>query len=201
MARARAAAPGSDTPKVKKNYDWSALFRGRHLVYFVLFLLWTIFDIVELGLVSQQIHQHGQTASNWPSAEYQHAMGLLLFSTIIGLLWGLFHWFVSLSLYLPINIAFAVWWGTGAGIIEATPFGHGLQCKNPTSSFPLNWQPFVGECTRVTTIEGFAWIMFALSVVGLFVAFVDKYSITSRRDHVYDIEALPAPAVEKSAEH
>jgi len=189
MAHPRAPAPGSDTPKVKTSRDYKSIFRGRHLVYFILFVLWTSIDIAELGLVSQQINKYGQASQNWPSAEYYHAMGLLLFTSVIGLVWGIFHWTVGLGLYLPIQVMFGVWWGTGAGIMESTPFGHGLQCHDPTSSFPVNWQPFVSECSRVTAIEGLAWAMFALSVMILVFVIADKFSITSRRNVVYDIEA------------
>nr|ADE10052.1 unknown [Tremella fuciformis] len=161
MARGRAAAPGSDKPKERHPVHFNLIFRSaRQITYFVLFTLWICLSIVELGLVSQQIHRFGgRFRSDWPTQEYGHAMGLLLFTSIISLLFGLFHWALSLFLYLPIFLAMGVWWGTGAGIFESTPFGHGLQCGNPTASFPAAYQPYVSQCSRVTAIEGLAWAM------------------------------------------
>nr|ADE10034.1 unknown [Tremella fuciformis]ADE10047.1 unknown [Tremella fuciformis] len=190
MARGRAAAPGSDKPKERHPVHFNLIFRSaRQITYFVLFTLWICLSIVELGLVSQQIHRFGgRFRSDWPTQEYGHAMGLLLFTSIISLLFGLFHWALSLFLYLPIFLAMGVWWGTGAGIFESTPFGHGLQCGNPTASFPAAYQPYVSQCSRVTAIEGLAWAMFALAVIGLFFTFVDKFSIHSRRNDIYDLK-------------
>ncbi|RXK36510.1 hypothetical protein M231_06232 [Tremella mesenterica] len=188
MAR-KVHVPGSAKPESKK-LNYSLIFStSRQIFWFILFVLFIAVDVAELGLVSQQIHKYGRYAQNWPTGQYQHAMGLLLFSSIISLLFGIFHWALSLFLYLPIFLAMGVWWGTGAGIIESTPFGHGLQCGNPVDRFPTVWQPYVHECSRVTAIEGLAWAMFALSVVGLFFTFIDKFSITSRRNVVYNIEA------------
>jgi hypothetical protein len=57
-------------------------------------------DIALLGLVSQQIHRHGgQNVFDWPGQEYGHAMGLLLFVSIFGLLVTIFHWAFSSGIY------------------------------------------------------------------------------------------------------
>ena len=83
---------------------YNLIFRSaRQITYFVLFALWLCISITELGLVSQQIHRFGgRFRADWPTQEYGHAMGLLLFTSIISLLFGLFHWALSLFLYLPI---------------------------------------------------------------------------------------------------
>ncbi|AAW42247.1 hypothetical protein CNBC4600 [Cryptococcus deneoformans B-3501A] len=171
----------------------------RHIFYVVLFTLWICIDIALLGLVSEQIHKYGRYRENYPTAQYQNALGLLLFSTIIGLLFGIFHWALGLTMYLPIFLAFGVWFGTGAGILEPTPFGHGFQCRHTwdLSRFPANWQPYVGECSRVTAIEGLAWAMFALSVFGLFWVIADKYNFTSKRSSVYELAEQGEPIAEK----
>lgn len=155
MISAEATAP-------HRRFSVRTLFSStRHIFYVVLFTLWICIDIALLGLVSEQIHKYGRYRENYPTAQYQNALGLLLFSTIIGLLFGIFHWALGLTMYLPIFLAFGVWFGTGAGILEPTPFGHGFQCRHTwdLSRFPANWQPYVGECSRVTAIEGLAWAM------------------------------------------
>jgi len=81
---------------------------------------------------------------------------------------------------------FGVFWGTGAGILESTPFGHGLQCSNPVDRFPPNYRPFVHECSRVTAISGLSWAMFGLSVIGLFWVFLDTFSLHKKRSVVYE---------------
>lgn len=115
-----------------------------------------------------------------------------------------------------------VFWGTGAGIIEATPFGHGLQCNEPPSHFPEPWGNFVGSCSRWTAIEGLAWAMcewdrtdssprrlgrvligyrlVALSVIGFFYTIIDRYNFTTKRSNVYDIEA-PHEELHESESH
>ena len=55
--------------------------------------------------------------------------------------------------------ATGVMFGTGAGIIYATPFGHGLQCSNSLDLIPVNWRPDFHWCRRVTAIEGLSWAM------------------------------------------
>ena len=82
--------------------------------------------------------------------------------------------------------AMATFFATGAGIIYATPFGHGLVCSADPSSFPSAWAGFTSDCTRITTIEGFSWIMFALSIIGLVGVIVDKYEVKSVRSAVYE---------------
>ncbi|ODO11644.1 hypothetical protein I350_00428 [Cryptococcus amylolentus CBS 6273] len=162
---------------------------ARHIFYIVFFTLWLCIDIALLGLVSEQIHKHGRDYNNYPDGRYYHALGLLLFSTIVGLIFGIFHFKLGLTMYLPIFLAFAAWFGTGAGILEATPFGHGLQCKHTSdlSRFPVKYQPFVSECSRITAISGLAWALFALSVIGLFWVFRDKFALTSKRNNTYDV--------------
>ncbi|WWC86412.1 uncharacterized protein L201_001289 [Kwoniella dendrophila CBS 6074] len=189
MARS-APVPGGSTKTHKPRPTLRQIFStSRQIFYACFFILWFCIDVAELGLVSEQIHKYGGRESvNWPTGKYGHAIGLLLFSTIIGLLFGIFHWFVGLTMYLPIFLAMGVWFGTGAGILEETPFGHGLQCKhkNDPSRFPEAFRPYLSECSRITAMEGLAWAMFALSVIGFFFAFFDKFSLTAKRSIVYE---------------
>lgn len=80
----------------------------------------------------------------------------------------------------------SVFFGIVAGLLTATPFGHGLKCGNPVESFPLQYQPFVSQCSRITAIVGLAWALFGLSVIGFFFFIFDKYSLVSKREHVYE---------------
>lgn len=189
MARPKAHIPGSDAPKAPKTSLYSNIFRSTsQILFFSLFALWIPIAIAECGLVSYLIHKYGRPASDWPGAEYQHAINLGLFSSIVSILFGFFHWGLSLFMFLPIFLAHGVWWGTVAGILEKTPFGHGLQCGNPASSFPTAYVPFLNDCSKVTAIEGLAWAMFGLSVIGFFLTVFTKFDFTSVRNVVYDLE-------------
>ncbi|WVQ85107.1 hypothetical protein IAT38_007272 [Cryptococcus sp. DSM 104549] len=184
------APPASEEPAAPRGrFPIKSVFSTRRqIIYAVLFILWFCIDVSLLGLVSQQIHKYGRELDNYPTGKYQHALGLLLFSTLAGLLFSIFHWALGLTIYLPIFLAFGAFFGTAAGILEDTPFGHGFQCRHTwdASRFPANWVPFLGECSRVTAIEGLSWAMFALSVIGLFFAFGDKFKLTSKRSVVYE---------------
>ncbi|WVF70341.1 hypothetical protein IAT40_005131 [Kwoniella sp. CBS 6097] len=189
MARPAAPAPGAGDHASRSRPSLKQIFStSRQVFYACFFILWFCIDVAELGLVSQQIHKHGRELDDWPTGKVQHAMGLLLFSTLFGLLFCLFHWALGLTLYLPLFLAFGVFFGTGAGILEETPFGHGLQCKHKSepSRFPENWVPFLNDCSRVTAIEGLAWAMFALAVFGFFFTIADKFSFTTKRNTVYE---------------
>ncbi|WVR06003.1 hypothetical protein IAU60_003031 [Kwoniella sp. DSM 27419] len=204
MARPAAPTPGGNANTARTRPSLRKIFSTpRQIFYACFFILWFCIDAAELGLVSQQIHNHGRNESDWPTGQLQHGMGLLLFSSLISLVFCLFHWGVGLSLYLPIFLALGVFWGTGAGIIEKTPFGHGLQCKHidDPSRFAENWRPYLGDCSRTTAIEGLAWAMFALSVFALFFVFMDKFSITTKRSAVYESVAEEGHAKLEDEKH
>jgi len=57
-------------------------------------------DVTALGLVSDQITKHGRDWGNWPQKEFYHAIGLLLFTTIVGLVFGIFHYALNLKINL-----------------------------------------------------------------------------------------------------
>ncbi len=76
---------------------------GRERFWLGFFILFLAIDIAELGLVSEQIHKHGgQNRFDWPGQEYGHVMGLMLFTTIFALLFGIFHWAAGLTVYLVV---------------------------------------------------------------------------------------------------
>lgn len=171
-----------EAPKTRMGLLFSTT---RQITIFTFFVLWCAIDVSMLGLVSQQIHKYGNHQENYPSNQYYHALGLGLFATIFYLLIGLTNWWFS---HLPLTFLMftaGIFFGTVAGILEDTPFGHGLQCDNPVDRFPVKYQPFVHECSRITAIEGLSWAMFALAVIGFFFLLQDKFSCASKRDHVY----------------
>jgi uncharacterized membrane-anchored protein len=98
----KAHAPGTPAEdSQRKKISVRHIFRSkRQIFYFAFFLLWCAVDIALLGLVSQQIHAHGSQKSDWPTGKYQHAMGLLLFSTIFALIIGIFHAWLNLPILL-----------------------------------------------------------------------------------------------------
>jgi hypothetical protein len=58
-----------------------------------------------LGLTAEQIHKHGgRETFDYPAQEYGHAMGLLLFAAIFGLLISIFHWVFSVTAYIVLFV-------------------------------------------------------------------------------------------------
>lgn len=162
------------------------LFATRRQIYiFAFFIFYLCVNISLLGLVSEQLHKYGNEWTRYPDGRWYHALGLGLFVGIFFTLFGIFHAWLGHKIYLFLFFAGAVMSGVVAGLFEMTPFGHGLQCGNPVDSFPEKYRPFYGECSRITAIEGLAWTMFALNIVGLFLTFIDAYSCTARNTHVY----------------
>lgn len=169
----------------------------RQTLFVAFFTFFCAIDLSLLGLVSEQIHKYGNDWTSYPNGMFYHALGLALFATIFYLIFGLCHWALGHALILFCFFSAGVMFGTVAGILTATPFGHGLQCGNPVDSFPLQYQPFVNECSRITAIVGLSWTMFGLCVIGFFWFFFDKFSLQSRRANVYepyvDLEAANKP--------
>ena len=67
------------------------------------------------------------------------------------------------------SLVLAVFFATGAGIIRGvTPF-RGTSCGKAVDLYPVIWQPFVGECRRIVSIQAIAWTLctfFGGGVVG-----------------------------------
>lgn len=94
-------AAGSNKPNEHKHASWKHVFAtGRQRFYFAFFIFWLVVNIALLGLVSQQIHAHGHQMSDWPTGKYQHAMGLLLFTTIFSTIIGVFHAWLNLPILM-----------------------------------------------------------------------------------------------------
>lgn len=195
---AKKAAPVDEVPTGRLGRVRWMFKTGRQTLIFCYYLLWICIDLSLLGLVSQQIHRYGNSQYNYPGALYYHALGLNLFSTIFFFIVALFHWALG---HLPLTFLMfcaGVFFGTSAGILTETPFGHGLQCGNPLYKFPENYRPFVRECSRITAITGLSWAMFALAVIAFFFFLIDKFSCVSKRQHVYEPYPDPEEGHQKS---
>lgn len=108
-----------------------------------------------------------------------------LFSTIFYLIFAIFHWVVGHKIMMFLFLSGGVFFGTIAGILTATPFGHGIQCKHNADHFSEPWRRFAGDCARIQAIVGLSWAMFGLNTIGFFWAISDKFSCVSKRDSVY----------------
>ncbi|EJT51034.1 hypothetical protein A1Q2_07149 [Trichosporon asahii var. asahii CBS 8904] len=108
-----------------------------------------------------------------------------LFATIFYLLFALFHWKLGHKIMMFMFLSGGVFFGVIAGILTATPFGHGLQCKHNADHFSEPWRRFAGECARIQAIVGLSWALFGLNTIGFFWAIADKFSCVSKRDYVY----------------
>lgn len=68
------------------------------------------------------------------------------------------------------SLCLAVFFGTVAGIFRtATPF-RGTSCGAPVDSFPVKWQPYVHECSRIVTMQAISWSLCKFSPVVLFLS-------------------------------
>jgi hypothetical protein len=57
------------------------------------------------------------------------------------------------------SLVLSVFFATGAGIIRGvTPF-RGTSCGKAVDLYPIIWQPFVDECSRIVSIQAIAWTL------------------------------------------
>ncbi|EAU86525.2 hypothetical protein CC1G_10247 [Coprinopsis cinerea okayama7 len=75
----------------------------------------------------------------------------------------------------------AVFFGTGAGVVQrSTPY-KGTSCSSrPVSAYPPQWQPYAGECARVVALQGIAWALWALYLFLLIATIIHKFEIRTR---------------------
>ncbi|KAJ3721873.1 hypothetical protein C8R42DRAFT_668662 [Lentinula raphanica] len=122
----------------------------------------------ELGLVSDLLHEGGNNEANYPSAEFKHDLGILLFTCIASLLYIIGHAFISMGLNIFVNFVLAVFWGTGAGVLfHVSPF-ESFTCDKPSSTFSSNWAFYSDHCARVVAMQGLAWALWGLSIILMF---------------------------------
>ncbi|KIK70560.1 hypothetical protein GYMLUDRAFT_32604 [Collybiopsis luxurians FD-317 M1] len=138
--------------------------------------------VAELGLVSDLLHKGGNTITNYPSAEFKHVLGLLLFTCIASLLYLIGHTFISMGLNIFVNFVLAVFWGTSAGVIfHVSPF-ESFTCNKPTSIFDSNWAAYSDNCAIVVAMQGLAWALWGLSVFLMFGMLFHLVEFKSRKN-------------------
>ncbi|EDR10893.1 uncharacterized protein LACBIDRAFT_315853 [Laccaria bicolor S238N-H82] len=159
-----------DTPKL---FVWSI----RSISYIIGWVLIFSLTCAELGLVSQQIHKFGRETSHYASLMWKNDLGLLLAAVIVSLLVTIFHYQLGLGAIIFFSLVLSVFFATGAGIIRgATPF-RGTSCGNAVDLYPVIWQPFVGECRRIVSIQAIAWTLWALYMFMLFGSLAYKFGL------------------------
>ncbi|KAF8958678.1 hypothetical protein BDZ97DRAFT_1840841 [Flammula alnicola] len=151
----------------------------RSILYALGFFLIFSLTCAELGLVSQQIHKFGRFAENYASLEYKNSLGLLLAAVIISLLLCFAHFWTPVGVATFVALILAVFFGTGAGIIQkTTPFtGHGCH-KLSQNDYPEKWRPFFQQCSRIVAIQGVAWSLWVLYVWLFFGSLIYMFRIS-----------------------
>lgn len=194
--------PDPNAPAAPKSLLQSIFWTRRQIIIFSFYAFYFAVNVSLLGLVSEQLHKYGNDWTVYPDGRWKHALGLGLFIGIFFTMVAIAHYFLGHKVLMFCMFAGAVMNGVVAGLFTMTPFGHGLQCGNPVDSFLPKYQPFVGECSRITAITALAWAMFGINVIGLVGLAVDGFSCTTRNDHLYMPWEAPAKVkdVESDAE-
>ncbi|TFK23875.1 hypothetical protein FA15DRAFT_641893 [Coprinopsis marcescibilis] len=153
----------------------------RSVFYGIVFFLIFAQTVAILGLVSYELHKYGNGYANYASMEYKHALGLLLFGSLLSLLIVLPHLWLGVGFTFICALIAALFFATGAGVVfRTTPFrGHACH-RTPASAYPAAWQPYAGECGRIVAIQGLAWALFATYFILALATFFQKFSVKSR---------------------
>jgi hypothetical protein len=151
-------------------------------LYALAFALMFGMTVAELGLVSDLLQQGGNDVTKYPSPEFKHDLGLLLFTAIATLLYIIGHPFLGMGLNIFINFALAVFWGTGAGVLfKVSPF-ESRTCDKPSSVFSSQWQSYADNCAIVVTMQGLAWALWGLSVILMFATLFHLFEFKTRKN-------------------
>ncbi|THV06610.1 hypothetical protein K435DRAFT_849077 [Dendrothele bispora CBS 962.96] len=134
----------------------------------------------ELGLVSAELQRGGNSYAFYPSKEYKHDLGLLLFTCIAEFLFLIGHFYASVGFSAFITFVLAVFWGTGAGVLFAVSPFRATNCDNPLNSFPAAWQPYTDRCSLIVAMQGIAWALWGLHVLLLFGMLAHVFNIRTR---------------------
>ncbi|KAF8623680.1 hypothetical protein AX17_007378 [Amanita inopinata Kibby_2008] len=165
-------------PPVQKPVWTRWAFSYRALAYAITSFFIFSFTCIELGLVSQQLHKYGNSPQNYATQGFQHLIGLMLYNSIITLLYSLSHFWLSVGFTSFISLILAVFWGTGAGLLRTTTPYRGTHCDRPPSAYAPNWAPFANECSRIITIEAIGWTLWGIFIFLLIGTLVQKLQIT-----------------------
>ncbi|KAF5373416.1 hypothetical protein D9615_009471 [Tricholomella constricta] len=157
----------------------------RRALYAASWILLFCIAAAELGLISQQLHNGGNSYEGYANKMFKHILGLLLFSVILVFLMCIGHFFAG-----PIMMAFwvltaATSWGVGAGVTwQSSPYRH-YNChdEDPNVTFSgTRWaeQQFFSQCSRIVTIQGLAWAEWGLLVMMFFGMLYHIFEIKTR---------------------
>lgn len=143
----------------------------------------------ELGIVSDLLHEGGNSYALYPSMEFKHDLGILLFSCIITFLYVFTHPWTNHFLATVCTFILAVFWGTGAGVIfHVSPF-EDFTCRRPISTFTPPWQAYFDKCHRVVAMQGIAWALWGIFVFMLIGLLIELFQC-SRRPNVKPFYAI-----------
>ncbi|KAF9045398.1 hypothetical protein BJ165DRAFT_159450 [Panaeolus papilionaceus] len=154
------------------------VFNMRSILYALAFLFIFSFTVAELGLVSYYLHKYGNTYEHYPSKQVKHVLGLLLCATLISLLVSLSHYWLSVGFVAFTSFILAVFFSTGAGVIQRTTPFKGTNCGHATErQWPAQWQPYAGECKNIVAIQALGWGLAFLYLSMLIGSFFYMFSI------------------------
>ncbi|KAF9074156.1 hypothetical protein BDP27DRAFT_1359680 [Rhodocollybia butyracea] len=167
----------------KKKEEITSRYRtNKFWLYSVAFVFLFGMTAAELGLVSDLLHKGGNNVENYPSAEFKHDLGILLFTCIAEFLYIIGHAFIEMGLNIFINFSLAVFWGAGAGILfQVSPF-ESRTCDKSSSVFTSNWASYADNCSRVVAMQGLAWALWGLSLTLMFGMFFHLVEFKTRRN-------------------
>ncbi|RXW22508.1 hypothetical protein EST38_g3342 [Candolleomyces aberdarensis] len=155
-------------------------FGVRSVAYGVTFFFLFAMTVALLGLVGNQLHKYGNTYEQYASMEYKNGLGLLLFSVIFSLLILLSHPWLGVGFICVLSFIAAVFFGTGAGVINRTAPFKGTSCNRPADEYPEPWRPYAHECSRIVAIQGLAWALWGLYIFLFFGAVFHKIQFKAR---------------------
>lgn len=147
------------------------------ILYGLTFTLIFCIAVSVLGIDSHILHKYGNGYATYPTKQFKHDIGLILFNCIFTFLWLLAHPFISMGISIFLTFLNAVFWGTSAGILfNQLPFKSST-CGHPVSSFPTSWQPYAasGECAELVTLHGLCWAQWGLMIFLLFGSIYHKF--------------------------
>ncbi|KAH6901577.1 hypothetical protein BKA70DRAFT_1435956 [Coprinopsis sp. MPI-PUGE-AT-0042] len=165
----------------KKRPSFPFVFNFRTILYALTFFLIFATTVAELGLVSWLLHTHGEGYENYPNKQYKHAIGLLLFSSILSLP----HCPATRMDERRIHVlcgtrgSGVLWYGCGPHSSEALR-SRAQTVTGEADQWVLEWQPYAGDCGKVVAIQGLAWALWALCIFLLIGTLVHKFDIRAR---------------------
>lgn len=160
----------------------SRLTRARPFVFGFTFCLIFACAAVELGLVSDFLHRYGNSYDFYPTMEFKHDLGIILFSSIVTFLYCLSNYWSNHFMCAVWAFILSVFWGTAAGVLfQVSPF-RAYTCGRPDSAFTPEWAAWKGNCRRVVTMEGFAWSLWGLFMFLFLGLIMEMFQCTKRKD-------------------